>query len=258
MATQERIEVKRFRQVREEAGLTQSEMAAQLGIKNSTADIERGRTKLSGQVVAALLEKFQVSPLWLFGRSHERVLTASGQDTSPRVITLDSQQNENIVMVPIKASAGYASNVQDTDWYSDLPVFSLPLPRFQQGSFRAFEVKGDSMLPQLQPGEWVMGQAVENVSYATDGRMHVVVTQDSVLVKKLKRTSDPRTINLISLNRDYPVIEQPVEEIVELWECASKLSFDMNTNEESSSLMSLQQGLDDLKKEIFSMKMGRA
>ena len=46
------ITLKRFTDIRRELGYTQTEFAQLLGVKNTTADIERGRTKLSGKVVA--------------------------------------------------------------------------------------------------------------------------------------------------------------------------------------------------------------
>ena len=52
------IEIKRFKEIRDENQFTQAEFAERLGVKNTTADIERGRTKLSGTVVMELLKQF--------------------------------------------------------------------------------------------------------------------------------------------------------------------------------------------------------
>lgn len=167
---------------------------------------------------------------------------------------MDTSDRENMIMVPIKASAGYATNVLDTDWYQDLPAFSIPLPQYKEGSFRAFQVRGDSMLPVLQPAEWVMGKAVESVRQANDNRIHVVVTADTVVVKKLRKSEISDLVNLISLNRDYPVIEQSISEIKELWEVNSKLSFDLDVHEGEEAMISLKQGLDSLRDEIAQLK----
>ena len=48
------LTLKRFTDVRRELGYTQADFAALLGVSNTTADIERGRTKLSGKVVSEL------------------------------------------------------------------------------------------------------------------------------------------------------------------------------------------------------------
>ena len=99
MGTEQTTDIKRFKQVREENGFTQAEFAGLLGINNSTADIERGKTKLSGKVVAELLKQFGINPLWLFGESHIKFIAIENRDVSPKVITLDAAGNDNIVLV---------------------------------------------------------------------------------------------------------------------------------------------------------------
>lgn len=253
MAQEISIEAKRFKQIREELGKTQSEFAELLDAGSTTADIERGKKKITGKIVTELLRQFHVNPLWLYGNSYNKHLETTGS-TAPKIISMDTSERENMIMVPIKASAGYASNVLDTDWYQDLPAFSIPLPQYKEGSFRAFQVRGDSMLPVLQPAEWVMGKAVESVRMANDNRIHVVVTADTVVVKKLRKSELPNQINLISLNRDYPVIEQSIADIKELWEVNSKLSFDLDVHEGEEAMISLKQGLDSLRDEIAQLK----
>ena len=253
MATDLSIQAQRFKKVREKENMTQAEFADVIGINNSTADIERGKTKITGKIVAELLRQFNINPLWLYGYSNHMTLQAGG-NTSPKVITMNSEERENILMVPIKASAGYAANVQDTDWYQELPIFNIPLPQYQDASYRAFQVRGDSMVPALAQGEWVLAKAVESTSYANNERIHVVVSDDTVVVKKLKKTERPDVVNLISLNRDYPVIEMDVMEIKELWEVNSKLSFDVDAHENNDSLITLKQGLDSLRQEISALK----
>ena len=256
METSRQTAAERFKSIREGLGLTQAEFAEKLELKKSTADIERGRTKITGKTVALLLKHYHINPLWLFGESHNKTLDTS-QGTAPKIIALDHEEEENILMVPVKASAGYAANVMDVDWYEELPAFNIPLPQYREGSYRAFQVRGDSMLPVLNPGEWVMGKAVESVARANDGRLHVVVTADTVVVKKLKKADRPDKVFLVSLNREYPTIEQAVTEISELWEVNSKLSFNISADEADNSIVSIQQGLKHLQAEIAEMKSGR-
>jgi phage repressor protein C with HTH and peptisase S24 domain len=255
MAQEISIEAQRFKKIREELGKTQSEFAQLLEAGSTTADIERGKKKITGKVVTELLRQFNINPLWLYGASFNKHLETT-TSTAPKVVTMDTQERENMLMVPIKASAGYASNVQDTDWYQELPAFQIPLPQYKEGSFRAFQVKGDSMLPVLQPAEWVMARAVESIRVANDRRIHVVVTDDTVVVKKLKKTTDSNLVHLISLNKEYPVIEQAISDIRELWEVNSKLSFDLDVHEGEEAMISLKQGLDSLRDEIAQLKKG--
>ena len=73
MDKQPSFEAQRFKKVRESLNETQQSFAEKLRIKGSTADIERGKSKISGSVVAELLKQFKINPLWLFGQSFQTV-----------------------------------------------------------------------------------------------------------------------------------------------------------------------------------------
>lgn len=254
MGTEVSVEIKRFKEVRDENSFTQSEFAEVLGIKNSTADIERGRTKLSGKIVAELLRQFGINPLWLFGESNQKYLQVTKGDVSPKVISLNSAENENIVLVNVKAAAGYPHNVQDVEWYQQLPAFDLPLPEYRNATYRGFQIEGDSMLPNFRSGEWVLGKAVPTIEEANNNKVYVVVLYDSVLVKKLQKLPDPSKILLISLNEEYLPVEVNINDIQELWQVNSKLTFNLDAPSESSLLRQLQESMEELRSEFKTFK----
>ena len=254
MGTDNTTEIKRFKEIRDDHNFTQSEFAALLGIKNSTADIERGRTKLSGKIVAELLRQFEVNPLWLFGESSQKYLAVSKGDVSPKVITVNSSEEENIILVNQKAAAGYPHNVQDVSWYQQLPAFDIPLPEYRNATYRGFQVEGDSMMPNLRPGEWVLGKAVPSIKEVSFSKIYVVVLYDSVLVKKIQKMEDPYKILLVSINEEYPPVQVLVSDIQELWQVNSKLTFSIDATSESGLLRQLQQSMDDLKSEFKTFK----
>ncbi len=244
------IEVKRFTDVRRALGHTQAEFAKLLGISNTTADIERGRTKLSGKVVAELLRQFKINPLWLFGESEQQHLATSVTSVIPKVVTVDNADNENMVLVNAKAAAGYPQNIQDTSWYQQLPAFDLPLPEFRNATYRGFQVEGDSMLPNLKPGEWVLAKAIESVDDVSPNKMYVVVLQDAVLVKKVERRPNSNNITLISLNETYPPYEIKPFQIQEIWQVNSKITFGVDATTEKGLLKQLQESMEELKSQF--------
>lgn len=248
------IEVKRFTDVRRDLGFTQSEFAKLLGISNTTADIERGRTKLSGKVVSELLRQFKINPLWLFGESTNQFLATSNVSVIPKVVTVDANENENMVLVNAKAAAGYPQNIQDTSWYRQLPAFDIPLPEFRNATYRGFQVEGDSMLPNLRPGEWVLAKAVESVQDVSPNKMYVVVLHDAVLVKKLEKSPNGYKMSLISLNETYPPYEVDMQQIQELWQVNSKITFGLDATTETGLLRQLQESMEELKSQIRSVK----
>ncbi|EDM43541.1 transcriptional regulator [unidentified eubacterium SCB49] len=245
------IECRRFKKVREEQGYTQQSFAQLLKIGATTADIERGKTKISGLVVMELLQQFGINPLWLFGKSYTKVINIDGGDVSPKVVTLDIEQNETIALVNQKAAAGYPHNIQDVDWYETLPAFNIPLPQYRNATYRGFQVEGDSMLPNIRPNEWVLGKAVPNVSEASDSKIYIIVLRDSVLVKKLQKVPNSHgKVRLISLNPEYLPIDVSIIDIQEMWLVNSKLTFGIDEPNESGLLRELQQSMEELKGQI--------
>ena len=249
------IEAKRFKKVREQHQETQQSFAKRLGIKGSTADIERGKSKITGSVVAELLKQFKVNPLWLYGKSFQQILDTSS-NVAPKIVTVDSNNNDNMVLVNVKAAAGYPHNIVDLEWYKQLPSFDLPLPEFRNATYRGFQVEGDSMLPNLQPKEWVLGKAINAINDIDKQAICVIVMQDSVLVKRIQKPEDESKLMLISINPDYPPIQVSVTDIQEVWQVTSKLTF--NVNEKSASqndtLKQLQESIELLKKDIHNLK----
>jgi len=237
----------RFKKIRKELRYTQQIFSEVLGVPTNTADIERGKTKISGKIVMELFRQFNINPLWLFGKSLDKYISIKGGDVSPKVITVNPDNTDAILLVNQKAAAGYPHNVQDVDWYQTLPVFNLPLPQYRNATYRGFQVEGDSMLPNIRPNDWVLGRAVSNISEASDNKIYIVVLHDSVLVKKLHKLSDSSRIRLISLNEEYLPIEVNNAEIQELWQVNSKLSFGIEEQSESNLLKQLQQSMEELK-----------
>jgi len=253
MENSNELAAKRFKQIRESHGNTQKEFAEILGIKNNIADIERGRTKITGYTLVKMIQHFKVNPLWLYGFSALKEITTTQADLSPKVITLNSEKNENMVLVDAKAAAGYPSNIQEPHWFNELPAFDFPLPEYRNATFRGFQVQGDSMYPHLKPNEWVIAKAVENIKHLGNKRICVVVLKDSVLVKQLHKHEDTSIINLVSLNEAYPEIQISLNEIQEVWEVSSKLSFDIHSIGETASIHELQLALQKLTSQVNSL-----
>mgnify|MGYP000403908450 CR=1 FL=1 len=196
--------VLRFKKVREELGFTQQEFAEKLGIKNSTADIERAKTKLSGTVIMEMLRQFQINPLWIYGKSLSKYLSPEGVSVMPKVITVDNADQENILLVSQRAAAGYPQNVGDPEWVQSLPAFSIPLPEYRNATYRGFQVEGDSMLPNIRPNEWVLGRSIGDLGEATNNRIYIVVLQGESLFEISKFISIVMSISRMVIVSGMP------------------------------------------------------
>ncbi|WP_281540320.1 XRE family transcriptional regulator [Maribacter aestuarii] len=248
------LTLKRFTDIRRELGYTQADFAALLGVSNTTADIERGRTKLSGKVVSELLKQFKINPLWLFGESDQQYLETSNTSVIPKVVTVDSSDSDNMVLVNAKAAAGYPQNISDTSWYRQLPAFDLPIPEFRNATYRGFQIEGDSMLPNLHPGEWVLARAIEHIDHVSANKMYVVVLQDSIMVKKIEKRPNSNNITLVSLNETYPPYDIKPFQVQEIWEVSSKITFNVDATTDSGLLRQLQESMQELKNQLQHVK----
>lgn len=249
------IAAKRFKDIRETENLTQKQFAEELSVRNTIADIERGRTKITGFMLAKLMQVYGINPMWLYGLHPLKKVADLQHNFSPKVITLDHNDQENMVLVDVKAAAGYPSNVQEPFWFNELPAFNFPLPEFRNATFRGFQIQGDSMYPQFKPKEWVLAKAVDDVKHITNHRICVIVLKDSVLIKKLeKEINNKDSVKLISTNTNYPEFEVQLSEIQEVWEVNSKLTFDIDAIGESASIHDLQLAIQRLSREVDSLK----
>lgn len=149
----------------------------------------------------------------------------------PQVITVDTEGNENVVMVPVRARAGYLSGYSDPEFMAKLPAYRLP--GLNNGTFRLFEVEGLSMYPTLHGGDMVIGSIVEQLRDIRDDRLYVVVTKnEGVVVKRvLNRLQKDGKLILKSDNykdRDmYPPIVADPGDIIEVWYATGFISRQM-------------------------------
>jgi len=138
-----------------------------------------------------------------------------------------------------------------------LPKFSLPvLPK--DGTYRAFEIAGDSMLP-LVSGTIVIGKYLDAISHLKNGKTYVVVTKSEGLVYKrvFNYLEEKGKLFLVSDNTSYSAYEINPEEVMELWEAKAFISMEFPDPQSADELSldqlammigSLKNDIDDLKK----------
>lgn len=149
----------------------------------------------------------------------------------PQVITVDTEGNENVVLVPVRARAGYLNGYNDPEFVQQLPAYRLP--GLNHGTYRLFEVEGLSMYPTLHAGDLIIGQNIDRLQDVRDDRVHVIVTKnDGVVVKRvLNRIVKDRKLILKSDNyKDrelYPNIVCDPEDVLEIWYATGFISRQM-------------------------------
>ncbi len=154
----------------------------------------------------------------------------------PQVVTVDSSGDENIVLVPQRARAGYLAGYEDPEFISSLPTYRLP--GMDNGTFRMFEVYGHSMIPTFHESDIIVSRFVDNLADIRDDRVHVVVTKrDGVVVKRIfNRVATDGKVILNSDNQrhagEYPPIIVGPEDILEIWYAVAYMSRQMRAPKE--------------------------
>lgn len=187
------------------------------------ADGSRKKTKPGYDVLSAIIEAFDVNPDFLFGKS-TTMLKSDVKDNQtysgmPQVIAVNQTGDENVVYVPVKARAGYLDGYGDPEYIETLPSFNMP--HLTNGTYRCFEVKGNSMVRTFFDGDLVFGKYVENLEDIKDGRIYIIVSKnDGIVLKRvINRITERRKLILKSDNKDgnYPTYTINAEDIVEVW-----------------------------------------
>ncbi|THU36896.1 helix-turn-helix domain-containing protein [Niastella caeni] len=136
---------------------------------------------------------------------------------APKIITMDSHGEENIIYVPIKARAGYMAGFGDPQFIQSLSAYRLP--GYTNGTYRIFEVEGHSMFPTLQDADRVIARWAD-ISDVRDDRVYVLVTRQGILIKRLINRYHEGKIIVKSDNNhagEFPTIVLDVAEVAEIW-----------------------------------------
>jgi transcriptional regulator with XRE-family HTH domain len=171
-------------------------------------------------------------------------------------ITVNEQNEENIELVPQKASAGYLNGYADPEYLEELPKFKLPILS-KNATYRAFEISGDSMLP-IQPGSIIIGQYLESVEQITNGKTYILVTtREGVVYKRVfNYIAEKGCLFLVSDNKTYTPYEIKAEEVLEIWEARAYLSLHLPgpVAESDMTVEKLASIVLDLQKEVIKLK----
>ena len=138
-----------IRFLRKQLGLTQDQFALRLAIKRSLVGAyEEGRAEPRLDLLQKMALLGGLSVDLLIGRDISQLKEYEKKSLRSKdvvVLTIDEESRNNIELVPQKAAAGYLNGYADPEYIRDLP--KMYIPNLPMGSYRAFEISGDSMLP---------------------------------------------------------------------------------------------------------------
>jgi len=198
-------------------------------LPQNLSDILKGKRDAPLELIRKGVEIFRINPNFLYSGQGAMFLDEAGQDGfSVLSVAVDGEGNERIIHVPIAAQAGYAQEMHDPVFFNELPSYALPDRRFQHGTYRSFDVSGDSMYPSLEEGDRLVCSIVEPNDWINglhDHHVYVIVTRSSIFVKRVvNNLQRHRHLELVSDNTYYKNIRVNIAEVRELWHVDTKIS----------------------------------
>lgn len=213
---------KNIRHLRSLRGLTQEYLAEDLKVTRARiGSYEEGRSYPTIDFLIQLSDYFKLPIDILVRQDLSKSKDASFIElNNQRVlfpVVVDSDDNDLIEIVPVKASAGYLAGYDDPEFIEQLDKIKLPF--LPTGKHRAFPIKGDSMLPMKQ-GSFVVCKFIEDRRDIKSGRTYVIMTlNDGLVYKRVYNHIDENgTLRLVSDNKNYEPYDVPINEVLEIWE----------------------------------------
>jgi transcriptional regulator with XRE-family HTH domain len=232
-------------------GWTQEEFSTKLGIKRSLLgayEEERADPRL--EVLESVSEIFKVSldELLLHDLSEMR---GSSYLAKRRQMKMMSADRNLIHFVPVKAAAGYLAGYADSEFIDELNTFTLPM--LTGGSYRAFEIIGDSMLP-TPSGSVIVGEKVENLDSVKNNAAYIVVSKNEGIVYKrvVKNNKNKNKLTLVSDNPAFQPYQVQSVDVLEMWQAQAIINkVTQHQRWDVDSLVNLVSNLQD---QVSSLK----
>jgi len=222
----------RLAALREGLGLTLREVEEEL--RRGGAGVSYSRiheyevnpaVKIKPKILERLAEIYKVSVAYI--QAGTITPTEPINPMPPKIIYVsENDKQDRIPIVDIPAAAGYMKNYAQSDYLRRLPTTFLP--GFQNGSYRIFQVKGDSMEPLIRDSDYLVTAYVESLSQIVQGRVYVIVSTEGICVKFARYNAKRHGLLIESENKEYDPDFIPVDEVKEVWEYRAKLTTHLN------------------------------
>ncbi len=243
--------------LRKKKGLTQQQFADALEIKRaSVGAYEEDRAEPKYELLRKIAQFYDLTMDELANDVIDEKWRPQPKSNASNLrvlsITVDGDERENIELVPVKASAGYLNGYGDPEYVAELPKFSLPM--FNQGTYRAFEIKGDSMLP-LPSGSIIIGEYIENWHDIKPNQTYVVVSkEDGVVYKRVAyKFKEEKGLKLVSDNKTYEPYWVNTEDIIEVWKYKAFISTELPEPSPEPTMETLTSMMAQMQKTIKSV-----
>jgi len=243
---------KNLKYLRKLRGWTQEEFSVKLQIKRSLLgayEEERAEPRL--EVLEIIGDLFKLT-------LDELLLTELGDNKGNYLARRRAQKlaagTNEISFVPVKAAAGYLAGHADPEYIDELNTFTLPM--LSAGSYRAFEIIGDSMLP-TPSGSIIIGEMTSGLEDVKSNQTYIIISRNEGIVYKrvMKNARSKGKLTLVSDNTAYQPYSVNAFDILEIWKASMVISKAnvqprWDVNQLASVVSNLQDQVDTLKNKM--------
>lgn len=231
---------------------TQEEFATKVGIKRSLLGAyEEERAEPRIEVLETVSEIFKLT-------LDELLLKDLGDTKGSYLAKRRAQKmaagTSEIQFVPVKAAAGYLAGFADPEFIDELNTFTLPM--LAPGSYRAFEIVGDSMLP-TPSGSVIVAEKVEDPEEVKNNQTYIIISRnEGIVYKRVMRNNKSRNkLTLVSDNTSYQPYQVTLADVLEVWKASmviSKANIQQrwDVNQLASLVNNLQEQVSNLKNKM--------
>lgn len=186
---------------------------------NYMYEFQANRIKDPNKLIYEVLhQKYGVNLAYIFYEDKEMFRPKAGE-LQVLTVAVDRNNNEVVKAVPAYAHAGYQKGYADPEYVESLPDHDFY--NEDDGTYRVFELKGDSMFPYLLEGDFVKAKFLPPVHWRDKLRMYeifIVVSKDGIVCKQLTgHHVDTGDITLHSFNDLYDDYTINLKDVYELW-----------------------------------------
>lgn len=206
-----------------EKGISIRSLEQSIGCSNGVISrgIKKG-TDISSQWVSKIIETFSdINPSWLLtgqGNMYKSPDLATNHATSnARTLAPFIGDQTTTIGIPLVSEmavgglSGSHFSIQESDI---LGRYNIPKFRNSDADF-LIEVRGDSMTPIISAGDIIACSILRDSKFIQWNKIHLIsTTEQGLIVKRLRRSSDPKCLLAVSDNPDYEPFDIPKDEIV--------------------------------------------
>ncbi|WP_345369293.1 S24 family peptidase [Algivirga pacifica] len=163
----------------------------------------RQKSGIHSKWLEEIVDKYpQLNPTWLLTGKGSMLL-----ENERKEVKTINDPHENDVLVPvynIEASAGIGF-LNGSEYIMD----QIKIPFAEKGDV-AISINGDSMYPVIDDGDLAVIRQFPFHDYVMYGNIYVIVTDEASFCKVIKKSDNPETLLMRSLNKEYEDFEIPI------------------------------------------------